>query len=167
MQIHPSNLLQLAPPTDLPSFHLLRSLPTSFNRPLRSLQSSQSQALPLHLASWFHGCFLAFPWVRTIIHVEPNDFRTLTLPPSCSSSSLPIFPLASHSGVVIFALLNKLLFLTIPRFFYPRAPQVFDWDEPEKWKKEKIVNDPQYYAQNAGLELEETIVESEDGFYLK
>jgi len=70
-------------------------------------------------------------------------------------------------GVVIFALIHKFIFLTLPRFFHPRPKQTFEWDEPEKWKKEKIINDPKYYAQNAGVELEETTVESEDGFYLK
>ena len=68
---------------------------------------------------------------------------------------------------MFFALVNKFLFTTLPRLVWPRPPQVFAWDDPEKWKKEKIINDPAYYARNAGVELEDIVVESEDGFYLK
>lgn len=49
----------------------------------------------------------------------------------------------------------------------PLRAQRFAWDDQAKWKDEKIINDPTYYARSAGFDFEERVVESEDGFFLK
>jgi lysosomal acid lipase/cholesteryl ester hydrolase len=70
--------------------------------------------------------------------------------------------------MVLYALTSTLLFKTIPSYIrHPPKPSTFAWDDPAKWAKERIVNDPAYYAEGAGVKLEDLVVETEDGFLLK
>ncbi|KAI7937917.1 hypothetical protein MJO28_014837 [Puccinia striiformis f. sp. tritici] len=42
-----------------------------------------------------------------------------------------------------------------------------DWDQPTKFKKEKVTKDFHYYAQQAGFEIIEQTVETLDGYFLQ
>lgn len=42
-----------------------------------------------------------------------------------------------------------------------------DWEDEERWKKEKVVKDIQYYARECGFDIEEQIVTTKDGYLLK
>lgn len=89
-------------------------------------------------------------------------FFSIDPPQGCSAAHTLLY-----SGVVMFALASRILFVTIPQFFRPPKPQSFPWDNPSKWAKEKVINDPTYYARNAGFDLQKITVESEDGFLLQ
>lgn len=71
------------------------------------------------------------------------------------------------SCVVVYALTQQFLFIRLPRLLRPAAPPSFDWEDPPRWVKEHIVNDPKYYARQIGFDLDEREVETEDGFLLK
>lgn len=67
----------------------------------------------------------------------------------------------------MYALTQQFLFIRIPRLLRGHKAPAFEWDEPIKWAKEHIVNDPGYYARQIGFDLDEREVETEDGFLLK
>ncbi|KAK0546871.1 hypothetical protein OC846_005082 [Tilletia horrida] len=49
----------------------------------------------------------------------------------------------------------------------PVDDKVRDWDDPARWKQEKLVKDVRYYAASCGFEIVNEQVETEDGFYLR
>lgn len=47
----------------------------------------------------------------------------------------------------------------------PRLPRA--WDNPEKWKKEKLVKDVKYYARSCGYDIIDQTLKTDDGYYLR
>ena len=45
--------------------------------------------------------------------------------------------------------------------------ELHEWDDPKRWKKEKLVKDVGYYARSCGFDIVDETVETEDGFYLR
>jgi lysosomal acid lipase/cholesteryl ester hydrolase len=42
-----------------------------------------------------------------------------------------------------------------------------EWDDPPRWKKEKLVKDLSYYAQSCGFDIINETVETADGYLLR
>lgn len=55
----------------------------------------------------------------------------------------------------------------IPRWLRRPPRRQPSWDNREKWKKERLVKDPQYYARNCGFDIIDETAETEDGYYLR
>ena len=47
----------------------------------------------------------------------------------------------------------------------PRLPR--PWDNPEKWKKEKLVKDVKYYARSCGYDIIDQTLKTDDGYYMR
>lgn len=45
--------------------------------------------------------------------------------------------------------------------------KVFEWDDHAKYRKERNTRDVQYYAREAGFDIVDEEVETEDGFVLR
>ncbi|CDZ98439.1 Triglyceride lipase-cholesterol esterase [Phaffia rhodozyma] len=71
------------------------------------------------------------------------------------------------AGVVTYALTAAFFKKTLPSWFWKKTPPSFEWDEATRWKDEVITNDPAYYARQVGFDLENLVVETEDGFLLR
>ncbi|WFD29187.1 hypothetical protein MSPP1_000192 [Malassezia sp. CBS 17886] len=41
------------------------------------------------------------------------------------------------------------------------------WDNPQRWKRERLTKSPQYYAQSCGFDIVDEQVETQDGYYLR
>lgn len=48
-----------------------------------------------------------------------------------------------------------------------RAREPRPWDNPEKWKKEKLVKDVKYYARSCGYDIIDQTLTTEDGYHLR
>lgn len=57
-------------------------------------------------------------------------------------------------------IINTLLGKNMPRL--PRP-----WDDPAKWKKEKLVKDVKYYARSCGYDIIDQTLTTEDGYHLR
>lgn len=57
----------------------------------------------------------------------------------------------------------------LPQWIWPTKGRTFPWDDDRYWRKEgkKVSKDPRDYARQVGMEIEEQVVETEDGYYLK
>lgn len=110
-------------------------------------------------------------------------------PPSLSTySPLPFAPLTFRSKVGLFisqafSVMLSTVFLAgvvgwaltieakqkLPQWIWPTKRKVFPWDDDKYWRKEgrKVSKEPRDYAHQVGLEIEDQVVETEDGYYLK
>ncbi|EST06775.1 AB-hydrolase lipase [Kalmanozyma brasiliensis GHG001] len=68
--------------------------------------------------------------------------------------------------VVMWALAVRLL-AALPKFFAPSIKEQKEWDDPQRWNKEKLVKDVRYYAASCGFEIVNETVETQDGYYLR
>jgi len=70
------------------------------------------------------------------------------------------------SLVVAWASLARLS-AELPRWLRPVKPATFPWDNPDYYKKEKVVKDVQSYARAVGFDILDEQVETADGYYLR
>ncbi|TDL29009.1 alpha/beta-hydrolase [Rickenella mellea] len=71
-------------------------------------------------------------------------------------------------GVVFWAVLVEISIQIARRRAVDKPKANFlPWEDCEKWKKEKCSEDVRYYAQQAGFDIADEEVETEDGFYLR
>lgn len=72
------------------------------------------------------------------------------------------------AGVVGWALTIEIK-QKLPQWIWPTKGRTFPWDDDRYWRKEgkKVSKDPRDYARQVGMEIEEQVVETEDGYYLK
>ncbi|KAI3482036.1 hypothetical protein L1887_55351 [Cichorium endivia] len=68
--------------------------------------------------------------------------------------------------VVVWALSVRLL-AAVPKFFAPSVAEQKQWDDPKRWRKEKLVKDVRYYAAQCGFEIRNETVETQDGYFLR
>lgn len=93
-----------------------------------------------------------------------KPFPTLSF--FASQSLAVIISSALLLWVVCIGLLTRLK-TYIPRALTrPPRPQP-SWDDPQKWKHERLVKSPQYYAWCCGFDILDEQAETEDGFYLR
>lgn len=55
----------------------------------------------------------------------------------------------------------------LPRYLMRKPSKVYEWEDNERWKTEKLVKSPQYYARNCGFDIVDEQVETKDGYYLR
>lgn len=57
----------------------------------------------------------------------------------------------------------------LPRWIWPGPGKKFPWDDEKYWKKEgrKISKEPRDYALQVGMDIENQVVETEDGYHLR
>lgn len=67
--------------------------------------------------------------------------------------------------LVAIGLVVRLIGLPSRMLTRPKAPRM-EWDNAEKYSKELLVKDMRYYAQSCGYDLEEHVIETEDGYFL-
>jgi lysosomal acid lipase/cholesteryl ester hydrolase len=68
-------------------------------------------------------------------------------------------------AIVVWALSVRLV-----AYIFSRAPvktDKRDWDDPDRWKNERIVKSVPYYAESCGFGAEEQTVETDDGYFLR
>jgi len=112
-----------------------------------------------------------------------NDL--LSAPPSSSIQSAPygrklsvrnkislIFGQALSfifSSLCLFLVVGWALLASIPALIrgFRREREVFEWDNHAKYRKEKNTHDVTYYAREAGFDIVNEEVETEDGFLLR
>lgn len=68
--------------------------------------------------------------------------------------------------VVAWAVFSSL-WASLFAFWGGTPRQVFEWDQKDKWSGEESTRDVQYYARQAGFDIVDEEVETEDGFLLK
>lgn len=68
--------------------------------------------------------------------------------------------------VVVWALSVRLL-AAVPKFFAPSVAEQKQWDDPKRWRNEKLVKDVRYYAAQCGFEIRNETVETQDGYFLR
>lgn len=68
--------------------------------------------------------------------------------------------------VIVWALSVRLL-AAIPKFFAPTVAEQKEWDDPQRWGKEKLVKDVRYYAASCGYEIINETVTTQDGYHLR
>lgn len=68
--------------------------------------------------------------------------------------------------VVVWAILADIS-KRLPGWLRPVEPVTFPWDDHKRWKSEKCVKDVRYYAREAGFEIVNEEVETEDGYFLR
>jgi hypothetical protein len=63
------------------------------------------------------------------------------------------------------------ILLSLPRtvigYFRGRKEETYAWDDPDKWHHEQPTTDPRYYAQQVGLDIVESTIQTEDGFLIR
>lgn len=69
--------------------------------------------------------------------------------------------------IVCLALASRLLDALLPWRWKPRANKDRPWDDSSRWRKEKTVKDPGYYARSCGFDLVDQTVETDDGYFLR
>lgn len=70
--------------------------------------------------------------------------------------------------IVLWALTQRSLQHTINTLLgknNPRLPR--SWDDPAKWKKEKLVKDVKYYARSCGYDIIDQTLTTDDGYHLR
>jgi hypothetical protein len=72
------------------------------------------------------------------------------------------------AGVVLWAFAAEALML-LPTWLNPPKKPTYAWDDDKYWRKAdaKVSKEPQYYARQIGMDIENQTVETEDGFYLR
>ncbi|TKY86984.1 hypothetical protein EX895_003661 [Sporisorium graminicola] len=98
------------------------------------------------------------PYSRPTLYSRARLFVTQTTANALSSGFLVL--------VIIWALSVRLL-AAIPKFFAPTVKEQKEWDDPKRWRKEKLVKDVRYYAASCGFEIINETVETQDGYYLR
>lgn len=68
--------------------------------------------------------------------------------------------------VVIWALSVRLL-AAVPKLLSPSIEEKSEWDDPGRWKKEKLVKDVRYYARSCGFDIVNETCETADGYFLR
>jgi lysosomal acid lipase/cholesteryl ester hydrolase len=70
-------------------------------------------------------------------------------------------------GVVFWALTVRLL-AAIPKILWSHhTKEERQWDDAQRWSKEKLVKDVRYYAETCGFKIINETCETEDGYYLR
>lgn len=71
-------------------------------------------------------------------------------------------------GVVVWALGIETL-QSVPRWIRRAKAKTYEWDDDVKWRKldAKVSKEPQFYARQIGLDIENQTVETEDGYQLR
>ncbi|CBQ71445.1 related to YEH1-steryl ester hydrolase [Sporisorium reilianum SRZ2] len=98
------------------------------------------------------------PYSRPTLYSRARLFVTQTTANALSSGFLML--------VIIWALSVRLL-AAVPKFFAPTVKEQKEWDDPKRWRKEKLVKDVRYYAASCGFEIVNETVETQDGYYLR
>lgn len=110
-------------------------------------------------------------------------------PPTLTTySPLPFAPLTFSAKVALFfsqaasiavstvalaIVVSWALFIEVkqklPQWIWPTKKRIFPWDNDAYWRKEgrKVSKEPRDYARQVGLDIEDQVVETEDGYYLK
>lgn len=72
------------------------------------------------------------------------------------------------AGVVLWAFGAEALNI-VPRWLRRPKAHIYPWDNDVHWRKAdiKVSKEPQYYARQIGMDIENQTVETEDGFYLR
>lgn len=72
------------------------------------------------------------------------------------------------AGVVLWAFGAEALKI-LPNWLSPPKLKKYDWDDDAHWRKAdaKVSKEPQYYARQIGMDIENQTIETEDGFYLR
>lgn len=68
--------------------------------------------------------------------------------------------------VVGIGLFHRLLG-AIPRWIRKKPQPQRSWDNPARWKREKLVKSPQYYARSCSFDIADEQVETKNGYYLR
>lgn len=72
--------------------------------------------------------------------------------------------------VVIWALSVRLL-ASLPSMLglgpKTNSEDQYEWDDPKKWKKEKLLKDVRYYASSCGFEIINETAKTKDGYHLR
>lgn len=70
--------------------------------------------------------------------------------------------------IVIWALSVRFL-AQIPKLLStsPSSQPSWEWDDVQRWSKEGLVKDVNYYAKSCGFEIRNETVETADGYYLR
>jgi hypothetical protein len=57
----------------------------------------------------------------------------------------------------------------LPRWIWPGPGKKFPWDDEKYWRKEgrKISKEPRDYALQVGMDIENQVVETDDGYFLR
>lgn len=57
----------------------------------------------------------------------------------------------------------------LPKWVWPEKPRRFPWDDDKYWRKEgrKVSKEPRDYARQVGMDIENQVVETEDGYFLR
>lgn len=110
-------------------------------------------------------------------------------PPSLSTySPLPFAPLSPRAKLTLFinqtiSIALSTVFLAgvvawalaveikqkLPQWIWPTKGETFPWDDDKYWRKEgrKVSKEPKDYARQVGMDIEDQVVETEDGYHLK
>lgn len=72
------------------------------------------------------------------------------------------------AGVVVWAFGAEALAI-LPNWLNPPKVKKYAWDDDAHWRKAdaKVSKEPQYYARQIGMDIENQTLETEDGFYLR
>ncbi|BEI82820.1 hypothetical protein CcaverHIS002_0306880 [Cutaneotrichosporon cavernicola] len=59
--------------------------------------------------------------------------------------------------------------MLLPTWLNPPVKPTYDWDDDEHWRKADatVSKEPQFYARQIGMDIENQTVETEDGFHLR
>jgi lysosomal acid lipase/cholesteryl ester hydrolase len=73
------------------------------------------------------------------------------------------------SSLCLFLVVGWALLASIPALIrgFREEREVFEWDNPAKYRSEKNTHDVTYYAREAGFDIVNEEVETEDGFLLR
>lgn len=96
------------------------------------------------------------PTLRSRIRLHWSQFWTNAI----STAFLLFIVLWALTQRTLMHIVNTLLGKNKPR--QPRP-----WDNPEKWKKEKLVKDVKYYARTCGYDIIDQTLTTEDGYHLR
>jgi lysosomal acid lipase/cholesteryl ester hydrolase len=97
---------------------------------------------------------------RTQKYYKPSIRNTLTLYFGQSFS----FIISSFCLILVVC---WALLAYVPDLFRRKKREAFEWDDHAKYRKEKNTHDVRYYAQEAGFDIVNEEVETEDGFLLR
>jgi len=73
------------------------------------------------------------------------------------------------SSFFLILVVGWALLASIPALFrdHRKEREVFEWDDPAKYWKERNTHDVRYYAWESGFDIVDEEVETEDGFLLR
>ncbi|WFC93531.1 hypothetical protein MBRA1_000151 [Malassezia brasiliensis] len=133
--------------------------------------AARNMSLYAHVDNNFDGsCDLLTPENTTLVqrHIPGNERPDILRNPRfwLSQTLAVILSSVILLAVVCVGLVHRSLGL-IPRLIRLKGTPFRSWDCHGRWKGEKLVKDPQYYARNCGFDLADEQVETKDGYYLR